>query len=713
MSNNDRSVQSRRHFLRLAAGTAGAVGASTLLPGVIKNALAVPAARRTGTINDIEHVVILMQENRSFDHYFGTLRGVRGFDDPRPINLPNGDPVWKQPKTTSGHVMPFRLDTIATGAHCMHDINHSWKGSHTRWRHFDEWVREKGPMCMGHFNRTDLPFYHALADAFTVCDAWFCSVHGPTNPNRMHLFTGTSGLAVFRPGNHCVNNVDDGNWTANMASDNPSFNAFDWTTYAERLQNAGVSWRVYQEYDNYGDNSLAYFRNFRGISQNSPLYTRGRAWVPGSTSTNAYTARGEHLVAEFTRDVQQGTLPQVSWIVPSYIMSEHPEAPPAFGEALIAQMLAALASNPAVWSKTAFIITYDENGGFFDHIPSPIPPLTTALGLSTVPTATENHNNIPVGLGIRVPTLIVSPWSKGGWVNSQVFDHTSVIRFLERRFGVMEPNIGSWRRAVTGDLTSAFDFSQADTNWPVLPDTSQYIANADLSCQLAQPTAPVNQSLPMQEPGVRPARKLPYEIQVNGRVETSSGRYWLDFHNDGEAGVALNVYSGNRTDGPWFYTLESARQLADYWSAQAATQGKYDLSVHGPNGFLREFKGDLSLVTAGGANLELTTLYDVDRGELMLRLRNTGAATCTATLSANRYSNAAPQEVALAAGATADISWPVAASGHWYDLSIRCSGDPLYLRRIAGHMETGAHSISDPAFGSRTDRLFVGDFETV
>lgn len=698
----------RREFLRLAAGSAGAAAVLAALPPAIREALAVQPAQVTGTIQDVEHVVVLMQENRSFDHYFGALRGVRGFDDPRPIPLPGGVDVWQQPHS-GGRLAPFRLDTTLSGAQCMADIDHSWKGNHARWKNHDNWVREKGPMCMGYFTRADLPFYYALADAFTVCDAWFCSVHGPTNPNRMHLFTGTSGLAVGRPGNHAVNNVDDGNWTADMARDNAGFSAFDWITYAERLQNAGVSWKVYQEYDNYGDNSLAYFRNFRGLDTNSPLYRRGRDWAPGSSASNAYQTLGQPLIEQFRSDVQSGSLPQVSWIVAPFSMCEHPEAAPAYGEALTARLLAALAANPAVWSRTVFIITYDENGGFFDHIPAHVPALTASLGKSTVATTTESQGGVPVGLGVRVPTLVVSPWSRGGWVNSQVFDHTSVIRFLEARFGVAEPNIGAWRRAMTGDLTSAFDFSAPQPLWPALPDTSHSIANADLSCQLGAPTAPAAGAVPAQEAGSRPARALPYELSVNGRIEAGSGRYWLDFYNDGLAGAGLNVYAGNRSDGPWFYSLEGGTELSDYWSAQAVTAGIYDLRVHGPNGFLREFNGDIALGIAG-ANPEVVALYDTPENALVLRLSNSGNAACRVSLAANRYSGAPVQQYDLAAGATVDVTWPLAAAARWYDLSLRSDHDAHWLRRLAGHMENGAAGVSDPALGSRAENLFRDGF---
>ena len=222
---------------------------------------------------------------------------------------------------------------------------------------------------------------------------------------------------------------------------------------------------------------LAFFRRFRGLHADDILYQRGRAIVPGSTAANAASSEADHLVAAFASDVAGGTLPQVSWIVAPTKYSEHPEAPPALGESLTARLLDALTANPDVWAKTAFIINYDENDGFFDHMPGPIPALTPARGASTVDTHGESYEGQAVGLGVRVPLIVVSPWSRGGWVNSQVFDHTSVIRFLERRFGVMEPNISPWRRMVTGDLTSMFDFTGRDMAALVpLPDTSGAMA---------------------------------------------------------------------------------------------------------------------------------------------------------------------------------------------------------------------------------------------
>ncbi|UJB17340.1 MULTISPECIES: phosphocholine-specific phospholipase C [Lysobacter] len=690
----------RRDFLKLAGGAA----ALSLLPPSIRAALATPAARVTGTIQDVQHVVILMQENRSFDHYLGALRGVRGFDDPRPIPLPGGKTVFEQPKSATSPnnvVLPFHLDTASTAAHCLADIDHSWKGAYSRWKDYNAWISVKGPMCMGHFTRQDMPFYYALADAFTVCDAYYCSHHGPTNPNRMHLFAGTSGMTVGDLGPQAVNNADDGNWTADMARDNPNFAGHRWTTYAERLQNAGIAWRVYQEHDNYGDNSLAYFANFRKLDTNSELYKRGRAWAPGSTAENATKSRGEYLIADFAKDVRENKLPAVSWIVPSYIMSEHPAATPAYGESLTARLLEALVANPEVWSKTVFIINYDENGGFFDHVPAPLPAINSDLGKSTVDTATENYNGIPVGLGVRVPMFVISPWSKGGWVNSQVFDHTSVLRFLESRFGIAEPNISAWRRTVAGDLSTAFDFDTPNTSFPVLPSTNATMANADASCKLAKPTAPAQPSMPRQERGQRLARALPYELRVDGRIEASSGRYWLDFGNDGIAGACYNVYAGNRTDGPWYYTLDAGTQLSDYWSAKQYTKGIYDLSAYGPNGFLRVFRGDLNkALTATGANPEVSVRHDAAAEQLTLTLVNTGKAACRLTLKPNRYSSAAARTFDLAPGARTSATWPLATSRHWYDFSVTSNTDAGYLRRFAGHAENGSDSVSDPAIGA-------------
>ena len=279
----------RRQVLKGAASIAA-------LPLTLRQALAIPAARRTGTIKDVEHVVILMQENRSFDHYFGSLSGVRGFSDPHPLTLPSGKSVFHQPVGggTEDVVLPFRFDAASTSAERLASLDHSWKAQWNLWKNHDAWVPVKTALTMGYFTREDIPFYYALADAFTVCDAYHASMFGPTNPNRLFLFSGTSGTGVKQSGPHSVENVDDGNWTSDAASDHADFTAFPWTTYPERLEAAGVSWKVYQELDNFGDNPLSCFAAYRG-DQNNALCRKGRSFTAGPVEKSF----GQNLVAAF------------------------------------------------------------------------------------------------------------------------------------------------------------------------------------------------------------------------------------------------------------------------------------------------------------------------------------------------------------------------------------------------------------------------------
>lgn len=688
----------RRDFLRHSALGAAALAAGQLLPPSIRRALAVEPARVTGTLQDIQHVVILMQENRSFDHYFGTMRGVRGFGDPRPLQLPSGRPVWYQPTApeAADYVLPFHLDSANTCAQTMQDLNHSWKGSHELWKNHDAWVAQKTPNTMGYFTRDDIPFHHALADAFTVCDGYHASVFGPTSPNRMFLFSGTSGLSAGDHGKQAIDNIDDGNWTAPMSRDKADFKGFAWTNYAERLQQAGVSWKVYQEFDNYGDNTMQFFAAFRDLSLDSPLYQRGRAWAEGSTLANAKASRGEHLVAQFTRDINSGQLPQVSWIVPPYIMSEHPRATPAYGASMIARLLEALAARPEVWSKTVFLLCYDENDGFFDHVPPPLPALDDSMGRSTVDTTGESYQGVPVGLGPRVPMLVISPWSRGGKVNSQVFDHTSVIRLLEQRFGVHEPNISPWRRAVAGDLTSCLDLGHSELDWPPLPDTSVAIALADANQHLAEPKPPSQQSMPQQELGQRVACALPYDFAVTAAVQRERGLR-LMFSNRGAVGVSLNAYAADGRIDPRFYTLGAGDRLDDLWPLGALSDNRYDLAIHGPNGFLRGYAGSAS--TRAAVQLEVDASYDAVARRLLLRLNNNGDAPCQCRLS-NRYTSSPPDELSVPPSSTLVSAWNLDAQDHWYEFVIHCPADPHYLRRLAGHVETGRASRSDPAIAS-------------
>jgi phospholipase C len=681
------SGDNRRNFLKAAAAIAG------VTPLVIERALATPADRRTGTIRDIEHVVILMQENRAFDHYFGALRGVRGFDDPRPLTLPSGQSVWRQPVThgATDAIAPFRLNSATTSAECMASLDHSWKGRHDLWKNHDAWIPTKGPLTMGYFTREDIPFYYALADAFTICDGYHASIFGPTNPNRLFLFSGATGLTTGHLGPFNTTNADDGNWTADPAKDKPDFPGYAWTTYAERLEAAGVGWKLYQEHDNFGDNSLAFFKAFRGLGPDAPLHLKARTVCAGSTPENALVSDGDFIIKTLQDDVRAGALPAVSWIVAPKKACEHPDASPSLGEAFSAAVFAALTSNPEVWSKTVLFINYDENDGFFDHVPPPLPATGAAPGASTVALDGEVVDGQPVGLGPRVPMIVVSPFSKGGWVNSQVFDHTSVIRFMEARFGVVEPNISAWRRAVTGDLTSTLDFTRPDARTPSLPDTSHYAARVESACRLTKPVVPTTFPIPRQEPGLRPARALPYGLEISAR--SGAAGLELDFVNNGGVGAAFNVYEAGGKTGPWFYTVEAGKRLTGEWAPRPDAM-LYNLTAHGPNGFLRMFRGRHDEVVP-----DVAARYDSAGERLVITARNGADRPVEVVFTPADYSREGPRRRLLAAGKSTSEAWPIRTSAHWYDIVVTLSDRPDFLRRLAGHIETGLPSFSDPAIG--------------
>jgi phospholipase C len=683
----------RRDFLKLALAS-GALAAGG---GVIARALAAqPGPGATGTIQDVEHVVILMQENRSFDHYFGALGGVRGFDDPNAITLPGGAPVWRQPRPEAlgGPVAPFRLNADTTRAETIASLDHSWKGSHDRWKHHDAWIAAKTAMTMGYFTREDLPFYYALADAFTICDAYHCSVFGPTSPNRLHLFTGTSGLTVGATGPLVVENSDvETNETSDRMKDKVLFAGLDWTTYAERLQQAGISWKIYQEYNNFGDNALAYFKPFRGQGAANSLIDKARSWSPGSTADNVETSEGEHLAAELRRDIEQGRLPQVSWIVAPQRLSEHPAASPALGQVMTAKLLAALADHPEVFARTVFILNYDENDGFFDHVPPPVPALGPAAGASTVDLKGEAFGAEPFGLGPRVPMIVVSPWTKGGFVNSELFDHTSVLRFLEARFRVAEPNISPWRRAVCGDLTSIFDFAGRGAAPEGLPDTAPLVARLQASQGRPDPLPPIQPGPPpRQERGQRPARPLPYALSASARAEGDALR--LRIENHGRAGACLELRAADGGGEPWFFSVGAGSNLD---ARIPLGGGAWDLELRGPDGFLRIFRGQ-----AGGAEIDADLAYDPGEDQVRIVLKNPTAEARTVEIGGGgRYDHGPARAVELQPGATAELASSVAASAGWYDLVLTTPASPAFGRRFAGRLQTGRAGLTDPAIGRR------------
>jgi len=717
------SQPSRRTFLQSVAAT-GALGA---FPAVIQRALAAPAKVVTGTIKDVQHVVILTQENRSFDHYFGTLQGVRGFGDPFPIpvvdraGLIQGKSVWVQPteptnatsnpavpgRTQPKTIAPFQLNTrLNFNLMRVDGTPHGWGDRHWDQGRMNWWPLTKHNHSMGYYGKDDIPFQFALANAFTVCDAYHCSLAGSTNPNRLFLWTGTND-PLGRSGGPAVSNRND--WFDNLPD-------YTWTTYPERLQQAGISWQVYENMDdNFTDNSLVGFRPFRDAWFNRP-------GASAELKARGITTRDLDLLRQ---DVLNGTLPQVSWIVATEGGSEHPgPSSPAQGAEYTAKVLEALTANPEVWASTVLLVNFDENDGFFDHVPPPAAPSVVSwsndpasrvfAGASTVDTTGEYHEvenpltpapdtlHWPYGLGPRVPMYVVSPFSKGGWVNSQVFDHTSVLRFLEQRFGVMEPNISAWRRAVCGDLTSAFNFANPNNSTAFLAQLPDTRALADKTRALGnptkpRPTLPTTLTLPVQANGVRPSSALPYELAATASV--SAAAVSMRFENTGSAAAVFHVYDRLRlAEIPRRYTVSPGKQLTGSWAPDV--NGAYDLWILCPNGFHRHVTGNAArLAGASVANPDVQVAADRNSGDLLVKLVNTGNAPCVFQLVANRYAPGTVTNYTVVARSEQALRLPLGNSGRWYDFSVKVTDQAGYSRRFAGRVETGAPSVSDPAMG--------------
>jgi phospholipase C len=509
----DRSRFDRRTLLAGALATGGAAVLAAASRGERAGAAMAQLAARTkpagSDLGAIEHVVFLMKENRSFDHYFGAYPGVRGFDDHPHNSLGNFAQTW--PGGRDRTLLPFHLDTSSGIGECTNDLDHFWPAQHMSWDHgtnnafvsthvqSEYQGPEHGVLTMGYYRRQDLPFYYALADAFTLCDNYHCSVLGPTHPNRLMALSGT-----IDPAGHAGGPV----LTTSGLPD--AVGSAHWDTMPEVLEDAGVSWKVYnpagpeyaqpyfQKNGIFGVAILPYFKQYQNPS--SKLYQK--AFLPQYPN-------------DFQADITSGTLPAVSWILPPRGYDEHPSSPPALGEWFTSQVLSALVANPEVWSKTVLFHMYDENDGFFDHVPPPVAPHGTAGEYVTVSPLSSDAMGIagPVGMGFRVPMLVLSPFSRGGRVASEVFDHTSQLRFLEERFGVRAPNISAWRRRTAGDLTSTLHPRSGDASAPTLPSTSQdQMADVmalgcteDSILELALPSAmpvypvPVKQVMPRQE----------------------------------------------------------------------------------------------------------------------------------------------------------------------------------------------------------------------
>jgi len=711
-------------------------GAISMAPSTIRAALAVKANRATRSIKDVAHVVIMMMENRSFDHYFGTMRGVRGFGDRWPIPLPSGKPVWYQSDGTR-EITPFHLDRKRANALKLDSTSHNFvdqqaawnQGRYGNWPMFkvDEITGKATGHSMGHYTRAEIPFQFALAEAFTLCDNYHCSVIGGTDPNRIVYFSGSN----FDPGRRdrglpavpATSEPENLRCWVSGTWPEPGYEylgeGFDWPTIPDVLEKAGIPWRIYQDpNDNWNGamNGCLAFNSFRNAKPGSPIYENGMS---------------DWSLNDLAAHVRAGRLPAVSWVVPSQAQSEHAcGSGPVSGAHFINRVLQALVANPDVWSKTVLFVTFDENDGFFDHVPNPAVPSYNPDG-SLAGAATmdvrgmyfdaggnehvdllfskfrgkeakaryidprDEHNGMirPFGMGPRVPMYVVSPWSTGGWVASELFDHTSVAQFLEKRFGVVVPAISPWHRAVSGDLTSAFDFaSPGDQERPKLPDTLLTWTIEPQQISLPPVSPPESPEKVVQEPGMRPSRPTPYALQVESAV-APDGRITLHFINGGAKGAVFHVYDHQHLDRiPRRYTVEAGKALEDTaWAASA--RGDYDLLVLCTNGFARTFKGS----AAGSSSLAMTLAYDAPAAAIRATIRNNGAAPVDVAIAANAYCKDGPWTLRVAANGKADQSWTLTDSANWYDFTVSALG---FERRFAGRVDNGRDLRSDPAMGT-------------
>jgi phospholipase C len=838
-------MQTRRDFLKLAALVSGAAGAAGVIPESIQRAYAIEPEPGS-TFLDAEHIVILMQENRSFDHAFGTMRGVRGFNDPRALRMANGNSVFVQTDNAGNSYSPWRMDIKDTRVTWMGSLPHSRESQVDAWNEggHDGWLEAKRsgekdyaalPLTMGHYTREDLPFYYALADAFTVCDQSHCSVMSSTSPNRSYFWTGTirdqqqMGSKI-----HLRNEqIDDGGLT--------------WKTFPERLQEAGISWKSYQnelsrsgltgEHDawlsNFGDNILECFSAYSveaypgfilagrkmirelsarvtqheteladekdvakatklrsqiaqarnqiksieatlagsGDVRYQQLSAQQKALHHAAFVTNAadsdYHAldtlafeddgqprsmevpKGDVLY-QFRKDVKEGKLPTVSWLTASERFSDHPTAP-WYGAWYVSEVMDILTKNPEVWKKTIFILTYDENDGYFDHAPlfvaaDPKRPETggASAGIDSRLEYTYKEDELrmgveeadarsgPIGMGYRVPMVIASPWSRGGWVNSQLFDHTSTLMFLEKfidgKFGktVREENITSWRRALAGDLTSVFrpydpqepslhsldrdkfvasiaraQFKEIPSNYQKLtPQQIEQINRDSLDSKL----------LPHQEEGTRPACALPYELYADGDLSEDANHFELHLsafnlvHGTKSAGAPFNVYLRNLrdTDTPGHhmrcasFAVKAGETLTRQYPLSLFADSGYSIEVLGVNGFYRSFSNQ-----SESSPLEVRTSYErhrnVPTGNLQVHLRNKSKEPVEIAIRDNSY-HAETVKRKLDAGQQALVPLDLKRHDGWYDITVKAEGSSAEAR-YAGRVETGRPSSSDPLMG--------------
>lgn len=773
-------MESRREFIKKATLLTGLGGLASVLPPSIERAFAINPAAGT-TFLDAEHVVILMQENRSFDHCYGTLNGVRGFNDPRAFIQPDKKPVWLQTDESGKTYSPFRLNIKETNATWMGSLPHGWTDQvdARNGGRYDQWLIAKKsghkeykdmPLTLGYYSREDIPFYYSLADAFTVCDQNFCSTLTGTTPNRLHLWTGKIR--------------EDAKSQARVRNEETDYGAeAQWTTFPERLEDAGISWKIYQNeigvgvgfnseeddwLSNFTDNPIEWFSQYNvrfhpAYIKKTPeeqkkyskenwdkLSQREKNLHLKAFTTNINDPDGYHqlttvsyddngtkremkvpkgdVLFQFRKDVNEGKLPTVSWLVAPSNFSDHPGSP-WYGAWYLSESIDILTKNPEVWKKTIFILCYDENDGYFDHVPPFVPPANTPdeyqsleMDLKRKP-ATQARGS-SVGLGYRVPLVIASPWSRGGAVNSQVYDHTSILMFLEKFLShksgkkVVELNISSWRRAICGDLTSVFKPYDGDAatmpdsvkknefyetihkaQFKQLPAMPQPLTQEEIKAAVAGKS--IAGKMPKQEKGIRPSNALPYELHVSGTLDKSRKSFNFvmearkDLFGDKAAGAPFHIYAYGKEFSTRSYAVSPGASVKDSWPLDMFEKGNYHFRVDGPNGFMREYKGGANDAVVADIGYE-TDKSKAVTGNLVVNVVVSNSNGVTLDIIDNAYGQ---EKQTMGLGKKTVVSTSIelpASSKGWYDSTLRINGSNFELR-FAGRVETGKDSITDPA----------------
>jgi phospholipase C len=489
--------------------------------------------------------------------------------------------------------------------------------------------------------------------------------------------------------------------TSHGFTDNPPDYTVEFTnvtTYPELLLKAGVSWQVYTNHEvgdgggadgwvgDYGDNPLWFYQQYQ-TSEKATTKAGQRLAVQGAVQPwqpNAGTPLGpnhvNHVLAQFIADCAASKIPQVSWIVAPYEYSEHPAASPSYGAHYVRTVLESLMSNKELWESTALFITYDEHDGYFDHV-LPGSPETTVTD--------EFIGGLPIGFGPRVPMIICSPWTRGGFVDSNSYDHTSMLRFLESWTGVKAPNVTAWRRSVTGDLAAAFDFRRPDFSIPALPDTVPLITQSDAEKSFPAVTTPAEgaQAMPAQEAGTRahrPSQLMPHaDVTVNRSAHTVTAT----MSNAGKVGVSLMVFPDKYLPASATpFTVVRGKDKTYTWTAALANKYGYAFSIYGPDGFVRSFAGDI--ISAGTTTGQIPRVAAAPATghtrSLRLTLANDGTAAVAYTLTVNDYAGAS-QTVTVGANGSKNVTWPVDADGY-YDVTVTANTSDGFTRRYAGRI---------------------------